>query len=133
MQLAQRSLVPRASVADVDDGGDGGGAGRGDAAMADLGPRLVVRAAEQVAERGDRVLRAGQVFLQPAQVRRDQLVTGRDAGRAEDLPDLVDRHVQVAEPADDLRGGDLLDGVPAVSGERVHVGGLEQPDAVIVP
>jgi hypothetical protein len=35
LDLAERSLVPGTGVSDVDDGGDGRGAGRGDAAVAD--------------------------------------------------------------------------------------------------
>ena len=80
---------------------------------------------EQVLQRGDGVLGAGEAFLQPAQVRRDQLVAGADVGRGEDAFDLLDRHVQVPEPPDDLRGGDLMGGVAAVPGELVHVSGFE--------
>ena len=54
----------------------------GDAAVADVGGRRACRVVEQVAQRGDRVLGPGEALLQPAEVRGDQVVAGRDVGAA---------------------------------------------------
>jgi hypothetical protein len=51
----------------------------------------------------------------------DQLVAARHVGRGQDAPDLLKRHVQLAESPDDLGGRDLLRGVAAVPGELVDV------------
>jgi hypothetical protein len=48
LEFAERALVPGAGIFDVDDGGDGGGAGSGDAAMADAGPCWVLWVVEKV-------------------------------------------------------------------------------------
>ena len=47
--------------------------------------------------------------------------------------DLADRHLQVPQAADDLRGRYLLGGVVAVAGARVHRGRRQQPHLVVVP
>jgi len=132
VEFAQRAVVPGAEFVVVDDGGDGGRAGRGHAAMADVGARRVLGVVKQVPQRGDRVLGAGEAVLKPAEVRRDQLVAGTGVGRGEDALDLVDRHVQLPEPPDYLRGGDLVCGVTAVPGELVHISGFEQSHSVVV-
>ncbi len=53
--------------------------------------------------------------------------------RGQDGLDPVQRHVQVAEPADHLGDGDLVGRVAPVAGVSVDVGRLEQPDPVVVP
>ena len=50
----------------------------------------------------------------------------------DDGMDLFERHVEGAEPADDLGGRDLPGRVVAVAGVRVHRGRLEQPHLVVV-
>ena len=60
------------------------------------------------------------------------LALGRVVDR-ENLADLVERHLQLAQPADDLGGLELLGPVAAVARERVDVGRPEQVELVVVP
>ncbi len=62
----------------------------------------------------------------------DERVTGVGVRGGEHGVDFVHGHVQVAEPPDDLSGGDLVGGVAAIPGTGVDVGWFEQADAVVV-
>ena len=55
------------------------------------------------------------------------------SGACEDVAHLVDRHVEVAEPADRLGRADLARGVAPVPGRGVDARRFEQPDVVVVP
>ena len=59
------------------------------------------------------------------------LALGRVVDR-KNLADLVERHLQLAQPADDLGGLELLGPVAPVAGERVDVGRPEQVELVVV-
>ena len=61
----------------------------------------------------------------------DRLSPGM-VGRVENGFDLLDRHLQVPEPADDLCRRYLVGVVVAVPGIRVHLHRFEQPDLVVV-
>ena len=132
VELAERALVPRPRVLDVQRLTDRGGRGGVHPQAADVGQFGRRRAGQQIAQRGDRVLRAGQPFFQPVQMGGDELVARLDVRRGQDLLDLLDRHVQIPEPPDDLRGRYLVGGVPAVARVRIHIGGLQQADPVVV-
>src|SRR5207248_4219313 len=56
---------------------------------------------------------------------------GLHVRRLQDGPDLIQRHIQVAEPADDLRYRNLAGVVEPVAARRVDPGGLEQPLVVV--
>lgn len=61
----------------------------------------------------------------------NQLIPGGQVGRRDDGVDLLERYFEQAEPADDLRGRDLV-GVATVASHRIDVGRLQQADAVVV-
>jgi hypothetical protein len=62
----------------------------------------------------------------------DELVTSRQVGGGDDGVNLFQRHIERAEPADDLGGRDLVGAIPAVSGAGVDIGRFQQADAVVV-
>jgi hypothetical protein len=130
VQFTERAQVPGHQVAHRDDGGDGRGHRRADPVVADRCDGG--RAGEQAAQRRHRGLRAGQVLLETRQVRGDELVARAQVSRLQHGVNLVERHVQIPETADDLGCRDLAGRVPAVSGVRVDVGRRQEPDAVIV-
>ena len=72
-----------------------------------------------------------QVPFQTVQVVRDHLVTGLEVSGVEHGVDVVEWHVEVAEPADDLGHRDLAGVVEPVAARRVDPGGLEQPLVVV--
>ena len=74
-----------------------------------------------------------ELGFHPLQVGGYHLVTGRRVGRLQYLPDLVERHAQIPEPADDLRDPYLARFIEAVAGLRVDLGRGEQPHLVVVP
>jgi hypothetical protein len=88
--------------------------------------------AQQVAQRGDGALRTREAFFQAVQVGGYEVVARCQVGSGQDGGDHVQRHVQIPEPADDLRGRDLVRRVEAVPGLWVHLGGLEKADLVVV-
>ena len=87
---------------------------------------------EQVAQGGNGALRPGEAFFQAAEVRGDQVVARPEIRRSQHGLDVVQRHVEAAEAADDLGGRDLIRRIAAVTGLLIHIGGLEQADPVIV-
>jgi len=91
-----------------------------------------VRRLQQVAQRLDRGPGLGQPGLQPVQVRGDKGVAGRRVRCGQHCLDVGDRHLQVAQPPDDLRGRDLPGRVIPVARARVDRGRLEQPHLVVV-
>ena len=60
-----------------------------------------------------------ELVFHPLQVGGYHLVTGRRVGRLQYLPDLVERHAQIPEPANHLRDPHLARFVEAVTGLRV--------------
>ena len=72
-------------------------------------------------------------LFQPGQVGGDERVPGVDVGRLQDGADLFQRHVEIAEPSDDLCRGDLLRRVTAVARVRVDLRRDQQPEPVVVP
>ena len=130
MQLSERALVPRQRVLDIDHLADRGRRDRLHAPVPDgRGGRRVL---EQVAQGGNGALRPGEAFFQAAEVRGDQVVARPEIRRGQHGLDLVQRHVEAAEAADDLGGRDLIRRIAAVTGLLIHIGGLEQADPVIV-
>src|SRR5439155_27005327 len=130
VELAERALHP---VADV--GGRDGSADRRDANGGDvpaLHGQVRDRVFEQVAQGGDRGLGLSQFVLQTTKVSSDQVVTRAQVGGLQDRANPLDGHAQVAQSADHLGGGDLVDVVPAVAGVRVDLGGLQQIRLVVV-
>ena len=93
-----------------------------------MGPGRAGRRLEQVAQGGDRVLGPGQVRFEAVEVGGDQLVAGVDVGGGEHRLDLVQRHVQGPEAADDLGRRDLVGGVAAVAGGGVDIGRFQQAE-----
>ena len=63
----------------------------------------------------------------------DRRISGVDVRRAQDRAHIVERHAQIAETPDHLRGRHLARRVEAVTGRLVHGRGFEQPDVVVVP
>jgi hypothetical protein len=108
------------------------GGRRGGRHAAVLDRRRAARWLQQVAQRLDRGPGLGQLGFEPVQVRRDQVVAGRRVRRGQHRLDVRDRHLQVAQPADDLGGRNLPGGVVPVAGVRVHRNRLEQPHLVVV-
>jgi hypothetical protein len=62
----------------------------------------------------------------------DELITSGQVGGGDDDVNLFQRHIERAEPADDLGGRDLVGAIPAVSGVGVDIGRFQQADAVVV-
>jgi hypothetical protein len=62
----------------------------------------------------------------------DHAVARGQVRRVEDGLDVLEGHVEVAEPADDLRDGDLLSSIAAIAGVSIHVGWLQHTDTVVV-
>ena len=75
----------------------------------------------------------GEFGLEPAEMRGDEGIAGRGVGRVKDRLDLADRHLQVPQAADYLRGRYLCGGVVAVARAGVHGGRFQQADLVVVP
>jgi len=63
----------------------------------------------------------------------DLLAAGVLVGRRQHGLELLQRHAQVTEPADDLGRGDLAGGVAPVPGARIGAGRLQQADLVVMP
>ena len=59
----------------------------------------------------------------------DHVVAGLDVCGVQDVVDLVQWHIELAEPMDDLGRGDLLRCVAPVSGLGVDVDRLQQADS----
>ena len=116
VQLPQRPQEPRQQVADVDGFADSRGHRRVDPPVADR--RGGGRVGEQVPQRCHRLLCPGQALLELRQVVGDEPVAGCQVRGAQYRLDLLDRHLEVAEPADDLRHRYLVRGVAPVSGVR---------------
>ena len=131
LQLAQGALPPREDVGVADDRRDAGRPDGRDAPVLDH--RRVRRRLQQVAQRFDRGPGLRQLGLEPAEVRGDEGVAGRGVGSVEDRLDLADRHLQIPQAADHLRGRYLRGGVVAVARAGVHGGRFQQADLVIVP
>ncbi len=129
VQVGHRGRVPREDVREGDPAGDGGDGPRRHRAQLDLDLSGV--GSEQLAQRGDRGPGAVELLLQAPEVARDQLGAPLRIVGGEDRLDLGQRHVQLAEPVDDLRGRDLLARVVAVAGELVDARRLEQAGLVI--
>lgn len=133
MQLTERALEPGGGVLQVEHVADRHGRGRRHLAVLDDHRGAGGRRLEQVPQRCRRLLGAGKGGLQAAEVTGDQRVPGEHVRRRDDLLYVLQRHVQRPEPADHLGRGDLVGGVAAVTGAGVHVGRLEQADAVVMP
>ena len=87
---------------------------------------------EQFAQGRDGVLGAAELLLKPAQVAGDQLAAGGEVRGAQDAADVFEWHVEITEPADDLRGGDLREVVATVARERIDFRGRKQARFVVV-
>src|SRR6202012_1741725 len=74
-----------------------------------------------------------KIPLQQRQVRRNELVPGVDVGRLQDGANLFERHLEIAEPSDDLCRGYLLGAVPAVTRVRIDFRRDQQSEPVVVP
>jgi hypothetical protein len=62
----------------------------------------------------------------------DHVVTRLDVCGVQEGVDVVEWHLQIAEPTDDLGNADLLGGVAPVSGLGVDVDRFQQADLVVV-
>ena len=83
---------------------------------------------QQVAQRLDRGPGLRQFGLEPSEMRGDEGVAGRGVGRVEDRLDLADRHLQIPQAANHLRGRYLRGAVVAVARAGVHCGRFQQAD-----
>ena len=91
-----------------------------------------VRPPEQIAQLADRGAGAIKLGLEPVEVGDDQLVALLGVARRQHCPDLGDRHLQPAQPADHLRLRDLTLRVAAVAVAGVDFARLQQADLVVV-
>ena len=82
-------------------------------------------AIQQTLQGGDRFLGPSQAGLQAGQMAGDHPVAGLDVGSLKHNVDVLERHVKVAESADDLRRSDLLWCVAPVSAVGIHVDRLQ--------
>ena len=87
---------------------------------------------EQRAQRRDRRLRLLELALHAAQVRGDRRVASADVGRVDDRADVLQRHPELAQPADHLRDRHLCDRVVPVAAARIDPRRREEPDLVVV-
>ena len=89
--------------------------------------------AQQRLQRGHRLLCLLELPLHALEMPEERPVAGSGVGSLQHHPDLVDRHVELAEPADGVRNGNLARRVAPVARGRVDVRRLEQADIVVVP
>ena len=94
-----------------------------------MGLRPVLEHAPQRRHRGLCLL---ELPLHAPQVRGDDRVARGHVRRLQHGPDLLQRHAQVAQPADDLRGRDLTRPVQPVTSRRVDVRRLQQAYLVVM-
>ncbi len=87
---------------------------------------------ELVAEGSDGVLGTAQVRFESGQVGGDDLVAGLKVGGVEHRADVLEGHLEVAEPPYHLGSADLVGGVAPVARGRVDVDRLEQADLVVM-
>ena len=131
VQLGVGDVEPLGGGVERDGGADGERGGGGQRAVVDRTRRA--RRGEERLQRRHRVLGALELVLHRLEVVDDGPVAGREVGRLEHRAHLLERHVEVAEPADGLGGGDLVGAVVPVAARRVDLGRLEQADVVVVP
>lgn len=92
----------------------------------------VLGAVQQTPQGCDRLLGSGQAGLETRQVVGDHPVAGLDVRSLKHDLDVIERHLQIAETADDLCLDDLLCGIAPVPAVHVHLDRLQQADLVIV-
>src|SRR6266581_263990 len=133
MELAERALQPGCRLPGADDASDRGRGDGGHAAQLDAGGHVAGRGrCQQGAQRGDGPLRSAEFFLQAAEMGNDPLVAGAQVGSGQHALNLLQRHAQVTEAADDLRGGDLAGSIAPLAGVRIDLGRLEEADLMVV-
>ena len=121
VQLADSALVPGGRILNVDDLADGGGR---------TGAMLRCSMSPDPAGLGWRSSRSdaaaswvrARLSSRRSEMGGDELVAGVDVRRGDDGPDVLEGHLQRAEPPDHLGGRDLVGGIAAVTSVRVDVG-----------
>jgi hypothetical protein len=73
-----------------------------------------------------------ELGFQSHEVRVDQFVALTNVSGAHNGADLVERHFQSPETANDLCCRDLVDAVAAVAASAININRFEQPDLVVV-
>jgi hypothetical protein len=132
VQLPERAVVPRPQILDLDRVRDRRGNARRHAYVLDLGRAKRCVRVEQVAQRRRRLLSALERGLEPVEVVGDHRVAGGDVKRREHGLDVLQRHIELAEAADDLRHGELIGAVTPVARIWIDVGGLQNADAMVM-
>src|SRR3981189_1698823 len=73
-----------------------------------------------------------ELGFQTHEVRVDQFVASTNVGGAYNGADLVERHFQSPETANDLCRRYLVGAVAAVAASAININGLKQPDLVVM-
>jgi hypothetical protein len=118
------SSEPRHNVGRVNNVRDESGGRGGDMAMFNR-DAAALGSVQQTPHGCDCLLGLGEAGLETGQMVGDHPVAGLDVGSAEHNLDVLERHVKVAESADDLRRDDLLWCVAPVSAVGIHVDRLQ--------
>jgi hypothetical protein len=114
VQFRECPLIPGKDADDVHDLRDRGCRHGGSVTVPDR--RGGRRALQQAAESGHGILGAGEAGLQAGQMGGDQPAARLGIGSGQDRVDLLQRHIEVPEPADHLGGGDLRSAVAPIPG-----------------
>jgi hypothetical protein len=130
VELCHGAGIPAQDVVQLDIAFDGSNAHSRDGAHLDPHRRWVRR--QQPTQRPHRSPGPVELGLQAVEVLGDELGPRSGVCRVEDAPDGGERDVEVPQPMDDLRGGDLLGCVVAVPGQLVDVG-RDQQVRLVVP
>lgn len=131
VELAERASPPAKRIPAVDDLTDPDRCPLGNGAVLDYWS--VIWPLEEIAQGLNGSLGLLEAVLQAGQVRANEVISCCDALGCQHGLHICDGHVEVAQPADHLRGGDLVEGVVAVAGALIHIGRLEQARLVVVP
>ena len=126
VQLGQRSLDPRQRITEVDDLADRDCLGRFDSAVTypAFGSRSGLKQFPQLL---NGALGVRELGFQPHEVRVDQFVALTNVGGAHNGADVVERHFQRPETANDLCCRDLVGAVAAVAGSAITSTGSSNP------
>ena len=130
VELRERLVQPRLRIVPVDDGTDGNRADGRDRPVLDRQGRPVP--VEQRLQRSNGRLGALERLLHALQMRHDRLIADGDVGRVQDDADLLEWHVEVAEPADDLRDRNLAGRVTAVAAGTVDLRRAQEAHVVVM-
>ena len=130
VELRERLVQPRLRIVPIDDAADGNRVDGRDRPVLDRQGRSVP--VEQRLQRRNGRLGLRKRLLHALQMHQHRLITHGDVRHVQDAADLLEWHVEVAEPADDLRDRNLAGRVTAVAAGTVDLGRAQEVQVVVV-